>query len=140
MSEQAQLETPLPPARRSKKLVIIATTLAFLPLVLPVPFVGLARLWIEPVYEAKLQACPLRDCSDLLTLDRLSMILILGPSVLAALASILLGIIGLIRMPLRTTAPNDIDTTLMFSVIVGILWLVLLGCVLWLYLTAFIYL
>jgi hypothetical protein len=139
MSEQAEPETTLPAARHSKKLEVAVLILALLPIVLPIPFLGLNSLWIEPVYEAKLQACPLRDCSDVLTLGRLSMILILGPSVLAALASILLGIIGHIRIHKCSTAPEQTGVFTV-SVVIGTAWVLLLGCVLWLYLTAFIYL
>ena len=139
MSEQAKLETPLPPVRRSKKLVAAVATLAFLPLVLPVPFLGLARLWLNPIIDAKMQACASLDCPAAFTLDQLSVFLILGPSVLVAVASILLGVIGLIRVHRRSIAQEQAGI-FMVSVVIGAAWVLLLGCVLWFILSFLIYL
>lgn len=138
MAELAKPETSLPPARRSKKLVIIATTLDILPLVLPAPFFGLDRLWIAPMYNANLQACPLRDCPVLKTLHILET-LILGPSILVALASILLGVIGLIRIHQRSIAQNQAGT-FQLSVVSGVAWVLLMGCIQLILTTLLIYL
>lgn len=139
MAEQAKPETSLPRVHHSKKLVAAVATLAFLPLVLPVPFIGLDRLWIEPAYEAKLQACASWDCPAAFRLDQLSVFLILGPSVLAALTSILLGIIGRIRIHKRSTAQEQAGVFTL-SVVIGAAWVLLLGCAIWLIMTVLIYL
>ena len=55
-----------------------------------------------------------------------------------AVASILLGSIGLIRMRFRSTAPNQ--DLFIISVVLGILWLLLFGSALWYILIAFVYL
>lgn len=139
MSATAESDAQLPAAPRSKTLTVVVVTLLLLPLVLPVPFFGLNRLWIGPVYDAQLQACPSYDCPILVTLNRLSAILILGPSLLVAVAAFLLGTIGLFRRRWHPTSPNH-EGLFGVSMVCGAAWVVLLGLMLWLIFTFLVYL
>lgn len=139
MSAQAEPEVPLPAAHRSKTLTAVVVILLLLPLVLPVPFVGIARLWLEPMIQAKRQACASLDCPAAFTLDQLSVLLILGPSLLVAVVTFLLGTIGLIRRRWHPTSPNH-EGLFGISMVGGAAWVVLLGLLLWVILTVLLYL
>lgn len=131
MPEQDTPQSVLQAAKRSRKLHVSVIALAILPLVLPFPFYGLAVLWIRPVIEEIYSGCASFDCLNatypVVTswLD-LWCLLVLGPSLLVALASILLGTIGLIRARRHPTSPEN-KNLFSASVGCGLIWAVLLG-------------
>lgn len=111
MPEQPQPEPPRPAARRSRKLPIAVIILAILPLILPFSIVGLAQLRIGPL-------------DNVANWDSLAGFLLLGPSILVAAASILLGCIGLFYSHRRPTSPKNMALFWM-SVICGSAWSIL---------------
>lgn len=130
MPEHAEPATPLPAVRRSRKLTAAVVILAILPLLLPFPFYLLNVVWIGPIINEKMLECVSFDCSAALDLERLEVLLILGPSILAAVASLLLGYIGRFQARRRPTSPEN-AALFMVSITCGYAWAVLLGCGLW---------
>jgi hypothetical protein len=104
--------------------------LLLLPLVLPFPFWGVERLWIGPVIYEKMLACASFDCPPAVDWDRLAWIVVLGPSLLMAVASILLGMIGLFRARWHPISPEQ-EWLFHGSVIGGFVWALIFGCLLW---------
>ena len=139
MSEQVDPASPPPAARRSKMLTVGVVTLLILPLVLPFPFNGLADLLFDPAGAAAWQACQSFDCPAALNLSRLAVCFALGPSILVAVASILLGTIGLVRTRRHPTSPKNVSL-FRTSILGGAIWVVLLGLILWLFVGFLIYL
>jgi hypothetical protein len=111
-------------AGRSRKLIIALIVLAILPLLLPWPFLVIAREWIGPM-EAKVWSHCGFDCPGATYWERIFWLVVLGPSILVALASILFGTIGIAR---RTTAPKDAGKYGV-SLAFGICWAVLGLCI-----------
>ena len=132
MSELNAHPATLPTAARSRKLTAAVIILAILPLALPFLF---ALFWQgiypgEPAVEAHLlQQCASFECvkQGLLTWEQLGWLFILGPSILAALAPILLGTIGLIRARRHPTSPKN-RALFRASLICGIVLAILFGC------------
>jgi len=104
--------------------------LAILPLLLPVPFYGLAALWIFPGVEPRYLPCAAFTCQAATDWNRLGWSLVLGPSLLVAVAALLLGTIGLVRARWHPTSP---ETLALFkkSVVSGVAWAVILGGISW---------
>ena len=123
MSEQAEPEPPLPAEKESRKLPIAVIILAILPLILPFSIVGLAQLRIGPL-------------DNVANWDSLAGFLLLGPSVLVAGASILLGCIGLFHSRRRPTSPKNMALFWM-SVIGGSAWAILFTLA-WLLIISFV--
>lgn len=131
MPEQDTPQSILQAATRSRKLHVSVIALAILPLLLPFPFYGLAVLWIRPVIEETYSGCASFDCLNatypvVTYWLELWCLLVLGPSILVALASILFGTIGLIRARRRPTSPEN-KSLFSVSVECGLVWAVLLG-------------
>lgn len=116
-------------AARSWKLTAAVISLAILPLLLPFPFALIELKWIAPVVQAQWPHCG-ADCPPAIYWLRLGWLLVLGPSLLVALASLLLGTFGLIRARWRATSPKN-RALLQASVTCGALWILLLGCMYW---------
>jgi hypothetical protein len=137
---EAQTAQATPPATPgSRRLGAVVITLVLLPLVLPWPFMGLAHLWIGPEAAARWQECQSFDCPAALDLDKLAAFLVLGPSMLVAMISLLLGVIGLFWTRGRSPSPKTVDW-FKTSVGCGLVWMLLLGGVLWSTITIWIYL
>jgi hypothetical protein len=130
MSAQAKIETPLAPAGRSKKLTVAVVVLLLLPVVLLFPFYDLAQVWIFPMAAEELQQCTDFICQAATDWERQAWLLVLGPSILAALLSILLGSGALIWMRGHTISPKNVSLlwTLVFG---GIIWALIFGCTFW---------
>lgn len=103
--------------------MIIAATLAFLPLVLPFPFALLTLKWVVPMIVPEWSHCS-AHCPPSTYGERLEWLFILGPSFLTALASILLGIIERIRIHRQAGVFT-------LSAVIGAAWVMLLGCLYW---------
>lgn len=117
----------------TRNLTWTVIVLAILPLVLPWPFLGLAAVWIFPGVEPRLSQCSAAYlCQSAADWNRLGWLLVLGPSLLVALASIFLGTIGLVRARRHPTSPKTINL-LQGSVVSGVAWACLLGCVGWVF-------
>ena len=134
MSEHPTPQATPTAGRRSRKLTAVVLILGLLPLVLPVPLVGLAHLWIAPVIAAKIQACASFYCPPADDWARLSYLVILGPSLLVAVASLLLGSIGLFRSRQHPTSPAN-TSLFAASMCCGAVWVGIFGCLLWVSLT-----
>lgn len=124
----AELDAPqaAPLARvGTRKLIATVIVLALLPLVLPFPVALIALKWVLPAMVPEWLQCP-TYCPPSTDGDRLEWLLILGPSLLVAVASILLGIIGIFR---ERWAPLSPKRRALFraSVALGAVWVVLLG-------------
>ncbi len=78
MPEDAEGETPLPAARRSRKLPRAGIILAVLPLILPFPLWQLQLQWIAPISSAAWQQCRSFYCPDVLYWEGLGWLLVLG--------------------------------------------------------------
>lgn len=129
MSESQTSQATPPAAPRSRKLTTAVIILALLPLVLPLPFYGLAGLWFGPAGEAAWQACQSFDCPAAIDLDKLTALVVLGPSILAAITLVFLGVIGWFRARWHPTSP--INMGLFYtSIVCGLAWVFLLGCIL----------
>jgi hypothetical protein len=107
-------------AGRSRKLTTIVIVLAILPLLLPLP----TSLFAFGVTQVIVQ-CPV-NCPYTTFGERLEWLLMLGPSFLAAVASILLGIIGNVRIRRQPFVSKD-EWLFDISIACGIVWLILLG-------------
>lgn len=119
-----QTPTPHAEAGRSQKLTKAVIWLAILPLVLPLPFYGIVYQW----GAAHAPACLDFTCQALTDWERLVWLLVLGPSMLVAVTSILLGTIGLVRAR-RHPISFENKNLLLSSVVLGVLWAGILGCV-----------
>ena len=125
MAEQ-DVQTPAPhAAERSEKLTKAVIWLAILPLVLPIPFYGIAHVQIGPMENEAWSHCGF-DCPGATYWERIFWLVVLGPSMLVAVASILLGTIGLIRARRHPTSPENINL-LQGSIISGVVWAIILG-------------
>lgn len=128
-------QPPMPrAAARSRKLTTTAIILMILPLLLPFPFYGLAALWIGPAVKEQLLQCASFDCPAAIAWLRLGWFLVLGPSILVGVTSMLLGSIGLFRMRWHPTSPENEDL-FQVSVIGGFVWVFFFGFILWLGIT-----
>lgn len=114
-------------APRSRKLLVAVILLAILPLLLPFPFYGLAQQRIFPAAGEALQQCTDFTCQAATDLEQRGWLLVLGPSFLVALASVLVGMIGLTWARLHPTSPKNMT---LFWIIVtwGVIWATLFGC------------
>jgi hypothetical protein len=117
----------LPAAKKSRKLRIIALALIVLPLLLLIPFEFLQIRLIEPIVETQRQLYCAVDCSSVTYWERVATLLALGPSMLVALVAVIFGIVGLVRAQRHPISLKD-DQWLQASIIFGILWLIILGC------------
>lgn len=104
-------------------------SLAILPLLLPFPFALLTLKWIVPVIVPEWSQCPL-NCPPSTYGERLEWLLILGPSLLVAVTSLLLGTLGLVRARWRAISPKR-RVLLRTSVTCGVVWILLFGCMYW---------
>jgi hypothetical protein len=127
----AQPATPRAPAR-SRTLTSAVILLAMLPMVLPFPFALIALQRIYPVFQEQLSQCVSLDCQGQIGThwEHLGWLLVLGPSLLVAVASILLGTIGFIRARWYPTLPEH-KVLFAASVACGVLWASLYGCLVW---------
>lgn len=125
MPEQPQPEPPRPTANISRKLGITATTLIILPVILPWPLWGLENLWIGPLDYAAWQQCRSFYCPAAAHWETLATYMILGPSMLLAAASFLLGWIGLLRSR-RYPISQGNRPLFWASFWCGILWFIIL--------------
>lgn len=116
-------------AARSRKLLVAVIILAILPLLLPFPFALLTLKWIVPVIVPEWSQCS-AHCPPSTYGERLEWLLILGPSLLVAVASLLLGTLGLVRARWRLPSPKN-RVLLRASVTCGVVWVLLLGCMYW---------
>jgi hypothetical protein len=107
-----------------------ATILLLLPLVLPFPFWGLERLVIAPMIQEQVLACAAFDCPAAVDWDRLGWVVILGPSFLVAVVSMLLGMLGLFRARWHPILPDQ-EWLFYGSAIGGFVWALFFGCLLW---------
>jgi hypothetical protein len=116
-------------ARRSRKLAAAVTILAILPVILPFPLWGLESLWIGPLDAAAWESCRAFYCPAAAHWETLATYLILGPSMLLAAASFLLGFIGLER---SLRHPTSSGNRLLFwvSFYLGLVWLFIFGGIL----------
>jgi hypothetical protein len=110
--------------------IATATIFLLLPLVLPFPFWGLELLWIGPKLHEQVLACASFDCPSAVYWDRLAWIVVLGPSLLVAVLSLLLGMIGLLRARWHPISPEQ-EWLLHGSVIGGFVWALIFGSLLW---------
>jgi hypothetical protein len=86
------VEMTPPSARRSWTLTLTVLLLLFLPLVLPTPCYNLAQQWIFPMVRTQLDRCDHNPICSIATDEaRWAWLLVLGPSMLVAGASVLLG-------------------------------------------------
>lgn len=122
MPEDAEYAPPRPAEKESRKLTIAVIILAILPLILPFSIVGLAQLRIGSLDNAT-------------NWDSLAEVLLLGPSVFVAAASILLGCIGLFHSRKHPTSPKNM-ALFWISVICGSAWAILFTLV-WLLVISF---
>ena len=130
MSDQTKPETPLAPAGRSKKLTFAVVILLILPLVVPFPLYNLAQMWLFPIAREELQQCTDFVCQAATDWERRAWLLVLGPSILAALLSILLGSGALVWMRRHTISPKNV--ALLWTIVIGgIIWALLFGCTFW---------
>ena len=130
MPEHAGLATTPPAVKTSWKLPVAVIVLALLPLVLPFPLHFISGQWLGPIDNAQWELCKSFGCSPAGDTERLWALLSLGPSMLFALASILLGIIGLRRSRWHQTSPKSVGW-LRVSCALGALWAVVFVLVLW---------
>jgi hypothetical protein len=123
-------QTAPPAGSGTRKLAVTVIVLAILPLLLPVPFYGLAALLIGPMDYAAWEQCASFNCPTATYLERLAWLLVLGPSILVAGGAILLGTIGLIRAQWFPTSSKQHDL-FVGSVSCGVVWTVIVGSILW---------
>ncbi len=91
-------QTPASPAARSSwKLVIAAILLVILPPLLPFPLYLLEQLWIAPTASAAWEQCKAFYCAAAVAPERLGALLVWGPSVFIAVASMFFGYITIER-------------------------------------------
>lgn len=130
ISEPDTPQTAPHAAERSERLLVATFLLAILPLVLPFPFYSLAQQWIFPVAGVALQQCTDFTCQAATDVERQAWLLVLGPSILVAMASILVGTMGLTLARWHPTSPKN---RALFRIIVtcGVTWAVLFGCTFW---------
>ena len=126
MPEQMEPEPPRPAATRSRKLGITVTILALLPVILPLPLWGIESLWIVPLAAAAWESCRAFYCPAAEHWEHLEWILALGPSILIAVGSILLGYIGLFLARWHPTSPENV-TLLRTSITCGFIWAGIFG-------------
>jgi hypothetical protein len=119
MPKDADPETSLPAARRSRKLARAGLILGILPVVLPWPLWGLELLWIGPIDYATWEQCQNFYCPAAIPWEQLACILILGPSILGSVAAMVCGYIGIIHWP---RYPTEKLTLFNVSVALGALW------------------
>lgn len=107
-------------------------SLAILPLLLPFPFALVELKWLYPIFQEHLQQCASFDCGITTETDweRLGWLLVLGPSLLVAVTSLLLGTLGLVRARWRAISPKR-RVLLRTSVTCGVVWILLFGCMYW---------
>lgn len=129
MPEQPQPEPPRPAEKESRKLGVTATALIILPVILPWPLWGLENLWIGPLDYAAWQQCRAFYCPAAAHWETLGTWLILGPSMLLAAASFLLGWIGLLRSRRRPTSQGN-KSLFWVSFYLGLLWICIFGVIL----------
>lgn len=133
---------PYPPeatpqaAPRSRKLAAAVMTLGILPALLPLPLYVWYLQWLAPVIQAHRLQCPSFTCPAMHSWDSLGWLLVLGPEILVALASVLLGYSGLWRSRWHPISPGNL-ALLRASVTWGVVWTVLFGCMLLVGITAF---
>ena len=130
MPEHAEPATPPPAVKTSWKLAVAVIVLALLPLVLPFPLHFISGQWLGPIDDAQWEQCKSFGCSPAGDTERLWALLSLGPSMLFALASILLGVIGLCRSRWHQTSQKSVGWFCV-SCALGTLWAVVFGVVLW---------
>jgi hypothetical protein len=130
VSESSTLQVTPTTERRSRKLTVVVLLLAVLPLVLPPLLTGFVTLWLTPIIGAQIQACASLDCPPAVDLDRLGSLLTLGPSLLVAVASLLLGSIGWVRSH-RLPLSRANQSLFVVSVACGVVWAAIFGCLLW---------
>jgi hypothetical protein len=128
MPADAEHEPAPPTTNISRKLGITAIALIILPVILPFPLWGLASLWIGPLDYAAWEQCRSFYCPAAAHWESMEMFLTIGPSMLIAAASILLGMLGL-RSKRLSTLPGD-RPLFWASFWCGILWFVILGVIL----------
>jgi hypothetical protein len=125
--EESDTKTPQPDTaaslRNLKEAVII---LAILPLVLPFLFDGPVVAELRPRANEVWSHCGF-DCPAATDLERMGWLLILGPSFLVAVVSILFGTIKLVH---ARRHPTSLETINWFqaSILSGVVWVILLGC------------
>ncbi|HEY7356757.1 MAG TPA: hypothetical protein VH590_09835 [Ktedonobacterales bacterium] len=117
-------------AGRSRKLTAVVIALAILPLLLPFLFALVELRWIYPMLQEQVLQCADSMCMDQAETywERVGWLVTLGPSFLIALASILLGTIGLARARRHITSPQNV-ALFMVSLALGICWVVLGLCI-----------
>lgn len=135
MAEQTSPEPARPTEKRSWKLAVAATALIILPLILPWPLWSLEYLWIGPLDHAAWQQCRSFYCPAAAHWETLGTWLILGPSMLLAAASFLLGFLGLLRSNRHPTSPKN-RSLFWANFWCGILWFVILAVFLNIFLAA----
>ncbi len=129
MPEMKDEWAPTSHVGRSWKLTVAAILLAILPPLLPFPLYGLEQLWIGPLDSAAWQQCRAFYCPQAADLERLGAFLVLGPSLLVALALMLLGWIGAMHAHSHPTSSGNRDL-FRGSVAFGVIWIALFGCIL----------
>ncbi len=110
-------------------MTIVVVSLLILPLLLPWPLLLLEIQWIGPMIHEALLACASFYCPAATDLDQQGGQLVVGPSLLVASISLLLGLFGLIYTHWRPTSPKNTNL-LTVSMICGFVWIVIFGCVL----------
>jgi hypothetical protein len=115
-------------AARSWELTVTVIILTILPLLLPFPLYRLELLWIAPIDDAAWQQCGF-VCPAAQYVESLAYLLILGPSLLVAVAAVLVGTFGLVRARRHPTSLRK-RTLLKVSVICGGVWSGIFGCLL----------
>jgi hypothetical protein len=101
-------------------------------MVLPFPFALVALQRIYPVFQEQLSQCASLDCQIQTGTywEHLGWLLVLGPSLVVAVVSILLGTIGFIRARWYPTLPEH-KVLFTASVVCGVIWTSLYGCLVW---------
>ena len=115
---------------RSWKLTVAAILLVILPPLLPSPLYALEQLWIAPIASAARQQCESFYCQAAVEPERLGALLVFGPSVLFAVASVFFGFITIERSKRRPTSQKE-AFLLGATVVLGLVWAVFFGFMLW---------
>lgn len=124
MPDPAEQAVTLPAVRRSRKLARAGMLLGVLPVLLPFPFWGLEILWIAPIARAQWAQCRLFTCPPAAGWERLGALLVLGPSILVAVAALVCGYIGIIHWP---RYPTEKKRLFYVGFALGMLWAVIFG-------------
>jgi hypothetical protein len=111
-------------------LIVAAILLVILPPLLPCPLYALEQLWIAPIASAAVQQCKAFYCPAAVEPERLGTLLVFGPSVLIAVASIFFGFINIERSKRRPTSQKE-AVLLGATVVLGLTWGVFFGFMLW---------